>query len=161
MAYSRLKDIIEETVEESISSLHDRINHLERLLESSGLNDRLDKMAADYREINETISRSQKQLLFMTSEAKGIVSMSRASLHEGKEFMQMVRDQKDSDSMTNLAVVKAQICEGKVILELDDGNIRTIRMSPELQKSMKKRVKEYEAAIKKISDGWAINDADN
>jgi uncharacterized membrane-anchored protein YhcB (DUF1043 family) len=97
MTYSRLKDVIEETVENAISTLHDRIHRLENLLESSGLKSSFDKMAADYKEINETIARSQKQLLLMTAEMKGIVSMSRASLNEGKDFARMLNDQKDSE----------------------------------------------------------------
>jgi hypothetical protein len=63
--------------------------------------------------------------------------------------------------MKNVSVVKAEINDGKVILDLDDGNIRMIKMSPELRKSMKKRAKEYEAAIKKITENWKIYDANN
>lgn len=50
-----------------------------------------------------------------------------------------------------LSEVKKQIEDGIIKIERSDGIIRELKMSPELQKAMKKSVKRYEALQKRIA----------
>lgn len=86
MKDARLKELVEEGVLEATLQLHDKLNRIEKLLSGERLRDEVEKANVGFLEINKGIKENQSRLSLMTNELKGVVSMSRAALSEGRSF---------------------------------------------------------------------------